>query len=62
MKTKLFILLSLLTLKANVTEKNNRIKEFLFNVLEEIGAWLLIGAVVMGIFWIVGILFGAPGS
>ena len=58
MKTKLFFLISILSFKENVALQNNRMKQSLLNVAEEVGAWLLLGGFLMGISWMAEILSG----
>ena len=57
MKTKLFLLISILSLNDNAAVKNNRIKESLLNVAEEVGAWVLTAGFFILIFRIAEMLF-----
>jgi len=56
MKTILFFLITILSIKENAVLKNEHSRECLLNVAEEVGAWLLLSAFLIGIFWMAGIL------
>ena len=62
MKNKIFLLVSIIFSQKSLEPKSNQLKEWLLNIVEEVGAWIFLGGFVLGIFWIIGILLGAEMS
>jgi hypothetical protein len=59
MRSKLLILLSLFFPHTANALKKNCIKQSFPLVAEEVGIWILLIGFVIGIFWLVGILFNS---